>query len=196
MGKRGIEPLRLAAHDPKSCLSASSSTSPRAQIISQSEYPVNKSGIIGRLFYQSVNILEVNLGRVINPETAGKERTQLVRGVVLALRELARQTAPDAHTRDMAAFIVLALEAIWATIDTSVAAWEKRGYWVKADRFRMEWMWSSQLGQAMRQAVLAEDWGQVAQVAAQVAVRLSTVKLPQRHRLGTPWDGAWQRLVS
>ncbi len=28
MGKRGLEPLRLAAHDPKSCPSASSGTSP------------------------------------------------------------------------------------------------------------------------------------------------------------------------
>ncbi len=28
MGKRGLEPLRLAAHDPKSCSSASSDTSP------------------------------------------------------------------------------------------------------------------------------------------------------------------------
>ena len=28
MGTEGLEPSRLAAHDPKSCLSASSSTSP------------------------------------------------------------------------------------------------------------------------------------------------------------------------
>ncbi|HNT23643.1 MAG TPA: hypothetical protein PKM21_04720 [Anaerolineales bacterium] len=134
------------------------------------------------------------MGRVINPETAAKERTQLERGIVLALRELMRQAEPDAHTRDMAAFIALALEAIWATIDSSVVAWEKRGYWIKADRFRMEWMWSEQLGKNMRQAVLAEDWGKIAQLSAQVAVRLSDVKLPQRHRLGTPWVGAWQRL--
>jgi len=138
--------------------------------------------------------LEAILGRVINPETAAKERTQLERGIVLALRELMRQAEPDAHTRDMAAFIALALEAIWATIDSSVVAWEKRGYWIKADRFRMEWMWSEQLGKNMRQAVLAEDWGKIAQLSAQVAVRLSDVKLPQRHRLGTPWVGAWQRL--
>src|SRR3712207_719148 len=29
VGKRGFEPLRLVAHDPKSCASASSATSPR-----------------------------------------------------------------------------------------------------------------------------------------------------------------------
>jgi hypothetical protein len=35
VGKAGLEPARLAAHDPKSCLSASSSTSPREEIISE-----------------------------------------------------------------------------------------------------------------------------------------------------------------
>ena len=29
VGMAGVEPARLAAHDPKSCLSANSSTSPR-----------------------------------------------------------------------------------------------------------------------------------------------------------------------
>ena len=32
MGTVGVEPTRLAAHDPKSCLSASSSMSPRHAI--------------------------------------------------------------------------------------------------------------------------------------------------------------------
>jgi hypothetical protein len=31
VGKEGLEPSRLAAHDPKSCLSANSSISPNAQ---------------------------------------------------------------------------------------------------------------------------------------------------------------------
>ncbi len=45
MGKEGLEPSRLAAHDPKSCLSANSSTSPRAEIISERGRYVNKSFI-------------------------------------------------------------------------------------------------------------------------------------------------------
>jgi len=134
------------------------------------------------------------MGRVINPEGAGKERTQLVRGVVLALRELMAQTTIDDRTRDLAAFLALALESIWETVDVSVAAWEKRDYWVKADRFRMEWQWAERLGRGLRQAVLADDWAQVAGLSAQVAAKVQAVKLPQRHRLGTPWVGAWKRL--
>jgi aldehyde:ferredoxin oxidoreductase len=134
------------------------------------------------------------LGRLINPETAGKKRNQLTRAIVLALRELMGQPEPNATTRDIAAFIALALEAIAETIDSSVIAWEKRGYWVKADRFRMEWAWADPLSKSMRQAVTGEDWSGVARISAQVAQKLKGVNLPQRHRLGTPWEGAWLRL--
>jgi hypothetical protein len=134
------------------------------------------------------------LGRVINPESAGKERNQLVRAVVLALRELMRQAEPNREAHDIAAFIVIALDEINGTIDASVAAWEKRGYWVKADRFRMDWSWAEHLGPKMRQALLAEDWGNVAGISVQIAQKLGDVKVPQRTRLGEPWVGAWERL--
>ena len=134
------------------------------------------------------------MGRVINLEGVGKERKNLTRAVVLALRELMQQTEPDQTTRDLAAFISLALDEIYQTIDESVAAWEKRGYWLKADRFRLEWAWSETLSKNMRNAVLQDDWPQVAITAANVAQKLNTVALPQRHRLGTPWVGAWDKL--
>lgn len=140
--------------------------------------------------------MEVVLGRVIIPEHTGQERTQLTRGIVLALRELVRKTDVDAETRDLAAFIGLALMAVWEGVEASITPWEKRGYWIKADRFRMEWIWTQKLGQEMQQAVLGEDWIRVAQLTAQVAGKLSNVKLPQRNRLGIPWTGAWQRLSS
>jgi hypothetical protein len=69
---------------------------------------------------------------VIKIEGAGKERKRLTRAVVLAIRELMQQTEPDSKTRDLAAFIALALLAIDETIDESVTPWEKRGYWLKS----------------------------------------------------------------
>ena len=134
------------------------------------------------------------MSRVINTQSVGKERTQLTRSIVLALRELMSQTEVDEHTRDLAAYIVLALEQIFKTIDVSVSAWEKRGYWVKADRFRMEWIWTESLGSRLRNAVLAEDWPVVAMTAAQVAEKLREIDVPKRHKLGTPWVGAWKKM--
>jgi hypothetical protein len=139
--------------------------------------------------------MEVLLSRVIKLETVGKERNQLIRATALAVRQLLQQKEIDATTRDLAAFCALTLAAIEETIDPSVAAWEKRGYWVKADRFRMEWLWTGQLAETLRQAVLSEDWQKVAQTAVQIAQKFAAVKIPQRHRLGTPWAGAYERLM-
>ncbi len=136
------------------------------------------------------------MGRIINPEGAGKERTLLLRSVVLALRELMRQTEPDTASRDLAAYIAIALQEVKDTVETSVEAWEKKGYWLKADRFRMEWDWSGRMSETMRKALLSEDWATVAMTAAQIAQKLMTVQVPVRHKIGTPWVGAYQRLLA
>ena len=135
------------------------------------------------------------MSRIINPESAGKDRTRLAKGVVVAIRELMKQAEPDALTHDLAAFITLALEEISQTIEPSVEAWEKRGYWVKADRFRLEWEWSGNLGGKLRKALLAENWAEVAGLSVTVAQKLGSVEVSKNHRLGTPWVGAWNRLV-
>ncbi len=141
------------------------------------------------------NELEVViLSRIINPEGAGKERTRLSKAVVLAVRELMKQTETDEQTRDLAAFIALALEEMAKTIEPSVEAWEKRGYWVKADRFRLEWEWCGKLGSKMREATLAENWADVAQLSVQAAQKLGNVKVAKNHRMGTPWVGAWGKI--
>jgi hypothetical protein len=115
--------------------------------------------------------------------------------VVLAMRELMRQAEPDAHSRDLAAYIALALLEVHKTIETSVVAWEKKGYWVKADRFRMEWAWSETLGNQMREAVRNDDWATIALTVARVGGKLNGVDVPIRHRLGTPWEGAYRQLM-
>jgi len=134
------------------------------------------------------------LSRVINPETAGKQRKQLARSVVLSIRELSKQTEVTMISKDMAAYIVLALREIHDTVETSVVAWEKRGYWVKADRFRLEWEWSQTLSDKLYQALMTDDWAAMAMLLAQIAQKLNKEQIPARHRMGTPWVGAWKLL--
>jgi hypothetical protein len=134
------------------------------------------------------------LTRIINPDSAGKERSHLSKTIVLAVREMMLQSEPGMESRDLAAFIILALERIAATIDVSVAAWEKRDYWVKADKFRMEWAWAGQLAKKMRAGLRKEDWGEVTVVAAQAAQKLNKVSVAPGNRLGKPWVGAWEVL--
>ncbi len=134
--------------------------------------------------------------RLIKTGSAGKDRILLEKGIILAIRELAKQSEMDNSTRDILAYISLSLKAISETIDESVAAWEKRGYWIKADRYRMEWLWAGNWGDEMKQAIRSEDWTTVAKITAQVTQKMSKVKIAERNRLGTPWAGSYQKLIS
>jgi len=136
------------------------------------------------------------LSRVINPESAGKERIQLTKAIVLAVRELAKQAEVTNEAKDLAAFIALALKSISEGIDISVAAWEKRDYWIKADKFRMEWMWTGQVADKMKVAIFTDDWGTIAMLMPQIAQKFSKIMVSDNHRLGKPWVGAYQQLTS
>ena len=136
------------------------------------------------------------MSRVINPESAGKDRTRLSKAIVLAVRELAKQKDISDETKDLAAFIAIALRTIADGIDVSVVAWEKRDYWVKADRFRMEWMWSGQYADKMKVAIFTNDWGTIAMLMPQIAQKFSKIVVSDNHRLGKPWTGAFKQLTS
>lgn len=135
------------------------------------------------------------MSRVINPDSVGKERTRLTKSIVLCIRELAKQSDVTAETKDQAAYIALALQAIADGIDVSVAAWEKRDYWVKADKFRMEWMWAGQVAAKMKTAVLTDDWAMIAMLMPQIAQRFNKIEVSDNHRLGKPWASAYQLLA-
>lgn len=136
------------------------------------------------------------MSRVINPESAGKLRTQLIKGIVLSIRELARQTNTGNEAKDIAAFIALALKTISDGIDVSVTAWEKRDYWIKADKFRMEWLWTGTTAEKMRNAVLSEDWATIASLSAQIAEKFNKIQVSDNHRLGRPWVGSYDQLTT
>ena len=135
------------------------------------------------------------MSRVINPDSVGKERTRLIKSIVLCIRELAKQAKVTPETKDMASFIALALQSISDGVDVSVAAWEKRDYWVKADKFRMEWMWTGQFAEKMKTAVLTDDWATIASLMPQIASRLNKVEVSDNHRLGKPWENAYALLA-
>jgi hypothetical protein len=135
------------------------------------------------------------LGRIIKSGSAGKDRLLLEKAIVAAIRELAKQSNPDSNSYDLLAFIALSLTAIGETIEESVTAWEKRGYWVKADRYRMEWNWSPRMGKELKQALLNDDLGTAANIIAQITQKLSKVKVSNYNKIGSPWAGSWDRLI-
>lgn len=147
-----------------------------------------------RCYNEPVLLQETHMGRVIHTDSAGKNRNHLTKAIVLALSELTESQQPMDKRRDLVAFIYLSLNVIAETVDQSAAAWEKRGYWVKADRFRMEWYWTRQAAQDLKEALLADDRDKIDQVSAQIAKKLVKVEVSPHHRMGQPWVGAWEKL--
>ncbi|MBW6465053.1 MAG: hypothetical protein K0B06_00935 [Brevefilum sp.] len=130
--------------------------------------------------------------QIIKTSTPGKEREQLSKAIVITIRTFMRQGEPDHKTKDMVAFVILALKQISDGIDQSVAAWEKRGYWVKADKYRLEWQWAGDMSQKLQRAFSDEDWGKIAESLLETMTHFSNIKVSDRHRMGQPWMNAYK----
>ncbi|MBN2257810.1 MAG: hypothetical protein JW704_08295 [Anaerolineaceae bacterium] len=133
---------------------------------------------------------------MINIESAGKDRNQLVISILLAVRELGQSSQDMEKSKDLVAYMIIALSTIAQTIDASVGAWEKRGYWVKADRFRMEWGWTQTKSDILYKCLINQDWDGIIQQVVQISQKLSSVKIPARKPAIESWRGAYQHLMS
>lgn len=136
------------------------------------------------------------MSRVIRTETGSRTRAQLLQAVALALREMAAGKARGQDHRDPMAFATLALQEVSRSVEETASAWEKRGYWLKADRFRAEWVWVDPVVEAMSGALATLDWASVAGAVGTVAGRVAQVKLSARMSRTRPWEGAWERWLA
>lgn len=134
--------------------------------------------------------------QIINPSTPGKERARLSKAIVITIRAFMRLEEPDLHAKNMVAFIILALREISNGIDQSVTAWEKRGYWIKADKYRMEWRWTGQFAEKLHAAFSNDNWRGIIGQLMEIMDRFSDIKVSDRHRMGKPWLGALKQYQS
>lgn len=130
------------------------------------------------------------MSRLVKVESGYLERIRLSQAVVIASKELLNQSLQSELTRDLAAFISLTLTSLYESVNRSVNAWEKRGYWLKADRFRLQWEWTDRLSREMMEALKRDDWASMASISAEVLEKLKDIKIPKRGKFGTPWSGA------
>ncbi|MBN2555978.1 MAG: hypothetical protein JXA97_08575 [Anaerolineales bacterium] len=132
------------------------------------------------------------MSRVIKPESAASMRNRLLRQVASVLHEGSSDQLSEQDLQDMVAFIVLALRQIIISIDQTTAAWEKRGYWLKADRFRMDWNWISLASQKL-EAILEESrLHEAYQVLGELAGGMQGIQ-PRKSIGDRFWAGAWEQ---
>jgi hypothetical protein len=129
---------------------------------------------------------------VIRPEAASRLRGRLLKEASLALDGI----RASADSRDRLAFLLLCLGEVRRSVDQTADAWEKRGYWVKADRFRAEWQWLQAAEGDLAQALAAGDVEVGVELAGGLNGRLPQATPPRKRAEAPLWRGAWERWSS
>jgi len=135
------------------------------------------------------------MSRVINIANPGTRRSRLRRTIAEILRQMMLKRGLDAEAKDMVATVVLSLEGIAETIEESTSAWEKRNYFLKADRFRRQWEWVPLHAERLRRLVLEEAWDQLPRELALLAPYFKDVRVVKLTRESSAWEGNYRALL-
>lgn len=135
------------------------------------------------------------MSRVINTDSTGKQRNQLMRTVAELLRRLSMKQTIDEEVKDMVAMLVFCFREIDEGIDQSAAAWEKRDYWVKAEEFRQRWSWASDMADQLKAMIYSDDWQLMPQMMIKLLPRVADIKITKLTRNDSIWQGAYERLI-
>jgi hypothetical protein len=101
----------------------------------------------------------------------------------------------DDEAKDMAAALAFALREIADTIETSAAAWEKRDYFVKADRFRREWEWAAFAAEQLRHLVIKGHWDLLPRELAMLAPHFADIRVTKLTRPTSTWNASCRLLL-
>lgn len=135
------------------------------------------------------------MARVIRTEPATRTRRQILEGASRALAGLTADLPPE-EVRERLAFLALCLTEVQRSLDQTVEAWEKRGYWVKADRFRAEWRWVEHAVSRIAPALASGDWTAAVEATRQLAGRLPPARDLESKGRDPIWAGSWQRWLT
>ena len=134
------------------------------------------------------------MGRVINLSNPAQRRNQSRRTIAEILRHLMLKRELDEEAKDMAATLVFALRSIAETIEGSTEAWEKRNYYLKADRFRRQWEWVPLFASRLQKLVVSDRWEQLPRELAMLAPYFQDVKITKLTRSPETWQASYRLL--
>jgi hypothetical protein len=111
------------------------------------------------------------------------------------LRRLGQKTRLDDEAKDQASLIVFCLHGIADTVDQTVEAWEKRDYYLKAERFRREWDWLEPATDELSAVIHRGQWERLPETLSRLFPHFADVKITQMTRSPTLWQGAYEKLI-
>jgi hypothetical protein len=135
------------------------------------------------------------MGRVINTDSNGKRRNQIMRTAAEILRRLSLKTEIDEEVRDMTALLVFLFREMDEGIEESAAAWEKRDYWLKADEFRQRWNWAGRSAEELQSLIFDARWDLLPQMMIKLLPYFSEIKINKFTRKDSEWEGSYDKLM-
>ena len=136
------------------------------------------------------------MARIIRTESGATRRNRILNGMELALRAVAgRPDVGESEAREVLAFLALSLAELNESVEETARAWERREYWLKADRFRAEWGWAVSLQGSLDGALGSQDWTRARACGMELASVLADRRLRPRASTSRPWTGAWNAWI-
>lgn len=135
------------------------------------------------------------MSRVINTDSTGKKRSQMMRTAAETLRRLSQKTAVDDDAKDMTALLVFCLREVEAGIEQSAQVWEKRDYWMKAEEFRERWRWAGVMTAELQELVFADNWAELPPMMVRLLPYFSDIKINKFTRREGSWQGSYAALM-
>lgn len=136
------------------------------------------------------------MSRVINTNSPGKVRSQNMRSIAEILRRVGAKSEIDNEAKDMFSALVFLMRDIHDSALTTVEAWEKRGYWMKADRFMRDWEWSAEFASNFEDVIRNDAWDLVPRLMAELIPHTADVQIKNMTRSKSTWQGAYKKLLS
>ncbi len=135
------------------------------------------------------------MSRVINPDSLGKRRNQLMRTSAEMIRHVSQKQEIDDEARDMLSLLVFTLREIADGIRESTLAWEKRNYWVKIEKFEQKWDWTDVMAKRLESLILREDWHNLHDLMLKLFPKFADIKVNKFTRKETEWLGRYEQLL-
>lgn len=135
------------------------------------------------------------MSRVINPDSAGKQRNQHMRTVAELLRRLSQKQELDDEVKDMVSALVFCFRDIDEGIEASAVAWEKRDYWMKADELRTRWSWAGRMADELQPIIFSNEWHNLPAMIVKMLPYVNDIKITKLTRKEDAWHGSHMRLL-
>jgi hypothetical protein len=117
----------------------------------------------------------------------------MLQSLASAFHFYSHEETSDAQKKDICAFALLTVKALSTSIEQTAKAWEKRDYWIKSDRLRNDWEWTSSAYNELMDALQTDNIASALSCLESLSEHFESVTLPKKKSSQSLWKGAWDK---